>query len=58
MNSISPRFEKEDDTPKKGDRGSEEEIDLKSTAGGSTYSVLPLAEWVRAYSGVLFPSTT
>jgi hypothetical protein len=31
VNSVSPRFAKEDDTPKQGDSGSEEEIDLKST---------------------------
>lgn len=48
MNSVSPRFAKEDDTPKQGDSGSEEEIELKSTAGGSTYAVLPPAERVRS----------
>ena len=31
VNSVSSRFAKEDDTPKQGDSGSEEEIDLKST---------------------------
>jgi hypothetical protein len=31
VNSVSPRFAKKDDTPKQGDSGSEEEIDLKST---------------------------
>ena len=48
VNSVSSRFAKEDDTPKQGDSGSEEEIDLKNTASGSTYSVLPPAEWVRS----------
>ena len=31
VNSVSARFAKEDDTPKQGDSGSEEEIDLKNT---------------------------
>ena len=32
VNSVSPRFAKKDDTPKQGDSGSEEEIDLKSSS--------------------------
>ena len=56
----SLRFAKEDDTPKQGDSGSEDEIGLKSTACGSTYLVLPRVDQTRG-RGVLVgldPSAT